>query len=145
MRLTPVRIGIMDSRRPGLVALLPATHLGLPRRIARATKRFCVASVASLLGLNVLLLFFPVPWIHLFTIPVALFLAPVLGVLTIRQRVLLGACEVACPRCAKPVAFPPGFPGWPARMNCLACGIRVELAEAAGNVPVEQPALLKVA
>lgn len=145
MRPTPVRLGIMDSRRPGLVAVLPATHLGLLRRLARATKRFVVASLASLVGLNVLLLFVPVPWVHLFTVPVALLLAPVLGVLTIRQRVLFGACEVACPRCARPVAIPQDFPGWPARINCLACGIRVELAEAPPNEPVAQPVLPKVA
>ena len=145
MRPTPVRIGIMDSRRPGVVAVLPATHLGLPRRLARATKRFVVAALGSIVGLNVLLLFVPVPWFHLVTIPVALFLAPVLAVLTVRQRVLFGACEVACPRCAKPVAIPHDFPGWPARINCLACGIRVELAEAPPSPPVEQPVLRKVA
>jgi hypothetical protein len=124
---TSVRIGMMDSRRPGVVTVLQARHLTRAQRLARALRRFVVAALLSVVVLNVLLLFVPVPVLHLCTLPAAVLVAPILTVVTFRQTVLLAACEVPCPRCGEPVAFPADFPGWPARRNCLGCGIMVEL------------------
>lgn len=127
MTPTPVRVGQMDSPRPAVLAVLPARHLSTWQRVGRATRSFFVVGGVSLVVLNVLLLFAPIPLLHLCTLPVGLLLGPVMGVITLRQRALLGACEVPCPRCGASVAVPANSPGWPARLACVGCGIRVEL------------------
>jgi hypothetical protein len=124
---TAVRIGLMDSRRPGLVEWLPARHLTPMQRAWRALKRGFVVGGTSLVVTNLLVLFVPIPWLHFCTVPFAILAGPLMAVLTVRERALLGACVVKCPRCRETVEVPKDFPGWPARKNCLACGIMVQL------------------
>jgi hypothetical protein len=128
---TSVRIGMMDSTRPGEVVLLPARHLGPWERFRRAFGRMVVVSGIALFISNFMLLIVPAPHVHLCSLPLSIILGPLVAFLSWRQRVLLGASEIACVRCRKPVAVPANHPGWPARMNCLHCGIMVELTLAA--------------
>lgn len=124
---TSVRIGLMDSRRPGLVEVLPARHLSFPARAWRAMKTGFVVGVCALLATNFAMLVVPIPWVHFCTVPIALIIGPLMAFVTWRQRVLLKAAQIGCPRCREKVDFPEGKPGWPARQNCLKCGIMVEL------------------
>lgn len=117
----------MDSRRPGLVEWLPARHLTALQRVWRAFKRGFVVGLTSLVVTNLLMLFVPIPWLHFCTVPFAILIGPIMAAVTVRERALLGACTVKCPRCREGVELPSDFPGWPARKNCLACGIMVQL------------------
>lgn len=130
MEPTPVRVSLMESRRPGLVVTLPALHLGVLQRLGRTLKRLLVVTGCSLLALNVTILALPFPTVHLCTVPVALILGPLAAVFTWQARALLGGGAVPCPHCSASVAVPEQLPGWPARMNCQACGVRVELTPA---------------
>lgn len=127
MEPTFVRIGMMDSTRPGLVVTLPARHLSRFERLRRALVRMSLVSVIALFISNLMLLVVPAPHVHLCSLPLAIILGPLVGFLVWRQRALLAASEIECARCRKPVAVPANHPGWPARMNCLHCGIMVEL------------------
>ena len=139
MEPTPVRIGMMDSTRPGLVAMLSARHLTRWERARRALIRMMVVSGVALFIANFMLLMIPAPHLHFCSVPLAILLGPFVAFLAWRQRVLLGPAEVACARCHKPVAVPANHPGWPARINCLHCGIMVELTLAAPS-PFSLPA-----
>jgi len=126
-----VRIGTMDLRRPEMVATVPARTLHAGERVWRASKRLFGVSGGLLLLGNVLLLMVPVPHVHLCLFPLAFILGPVLGFFAWRDRVVLGAATLPCPKCHEPVVIPDGLTGWPARFNCERCGIRVELNPAA--------------
>jgi hypothetical protein len=130
MERTPVRIGRMDSQRPGLVVDLQAEHLSFSRRLGRALLRGGAFTVGSLLLENLLLLVIPMPQLHLCTLPLSLVLGPLVAALTFRTRVLLGAGALPCPRCQQEVQVPEGLSGWPARFNCPHCAIMIELAAA---------------
>lgn len=130
MEPTAVRIGMMDSTRPGLVVTLPARHLGRWARLRRALSRLIIVSSIALLVSNFMLLIVPAPHLHLCSLPLAIIVGPLVAFLAWRQQVLLAATEIACARCGKPVSVPQDHPGWPARMNCLHCGIMVELTRA---------------
>ncbi len=127
MEPTSVRIGMMDSTRPGLVMTLPARHLTRWQRFRRAFSRMLMVSGIALFISNFMLLVVPAPHLHLCSLPLSFIIGPVVAFVSWRQRALLGATEVACARCRKPVSVPENQPGWPARMNCLHCGIMVEL------------------
>ncbi|MBK7861373.1 MAG: hypothetical protein IPJ65_22720 [Archangiaceae bacterium] len=127
MELTPVRVGMMDSRRPESVLDLPVRHLGAAERMWRATRKVLGVSGVLLLVGNVLLLMLPFPHLHLCLFPLAVVLGPLLGWFAWRDKVVLGACALNCPRCHGTIAVPEGAMGWPARFNCEACGIMVEL------------------
>ncbi len=127
MEPTSVRIGMMDSTRPGLVVTLSAHHLTRFERLRRALVRMTIVSVIALFVSNMMLLVVPAPHLHLCSLPLAIILGPLVGFLAWRQRALLAAGEIDCARCRKPVTVPANHPGWPARMNCLHCGIMVEL------------------
>jgi hypothetical protein len=127
MEPTPVRIGMMDSTRPGLVVTLPARHLSGWERFRRAFGRMMIVSTIALVISNFMLLIVPAPHVHLCSLPLSIIIGPLVAYVVWRERVLLGATEIACARCRKPVAVPQDHPGWPARMNCLHCGIMVEL------------------
>ena len=130
MEPTAVRIRMMDSTRPGLVATLAARHLSRWERFRRASGRMLLVSSIALFISNFMLLVVPAPHLHLCSLPLSLILGPLVAFLAWRQRVLLGAAEISCARCRKPVTVPANHPGWPARMNCLHCGIMVELTHA---------------
>lgn len=127
MEPTPVRIGMMDSTRPGLVVTLLARHLTHFERLRRALGRMTIVAVIALFVANLMLLVVPAPHVHLCSLPLAIILGPLVGFLTWRERALLAAGEIECARCRKPVTVPANQPGWPARMNCLHCGIMVQL------------------
>jgi len=124
---TAVRVSVMDSRRPALVVVLPAAHLGVVRRAWRTLGRLLLVTGGSLLALNLAILAVPFPTIHLCTVPLAVMAGPVAAWWAWRTRALLGAAQVHCPRCGEGVAVPERLPGWPARVGCAACGILVEL------------------
>jgi ribosomal protein S27AE len=117
----------MESRRPGLVVTVPARHLGVPRRLWRMAGRLLVVTAGSFLALNVGILLVPFPLVHVFTVPLAVAMGPLAAYFTWRTRALLGPAEVACPRCGVGVPVPDRLAGWPARMSCGGCGVRVEL------------------
>lgn len=123
----------MDSTRPGLVVTLAARHLGRWERFRRAFGRMVIVSSIALLVSNFMLLVVPAPHLHLCSLPLAIVLGPLVAFLAWRQRVLLDATDIACARCRKPVTVPKDQPGWPVRMNCLHCGIMVELTHASGH------------
>lgn len=115
--------------RPAPVHTLPARHLKTGERIWRATRRlFGVTGLLLIVG-NILLITFPIPHVHLCLFPIAIILGPVLAYFAGRERVVFGASELPCPRCHAPAQVPEGLSGWPARFNCLRCGIMVELSE----------------
>lgn len=120
MQPTPVRVGVMDSQRPGLVVTLPVDHLSSGARALRALLRLGIVS-----GVGVVVML--IPLVHLCGLTVALLGGPIAGVLTFRQSALIGAGSVSCPKCSEQVAMPPGLAGWPARVHCPKCGAMVEL------------------
>ena len=129
-RPTPVRVGIMERKRPELVSILPIRHLSLFERVLRAGKRsLIVMGVLVLLG-NVAFILMPIPHVHLCSIPLAILLGPVVAIFTFRTRVLLASAQVQCPKCATPVTVPEKLGGWPARFNCPHCAIMIELSAA---------------
>lgn len=123
MEPTPVRVGVMDSQKPGLVVMLPVEPLSPQARMLRVAKRVAIVS-----GIGLLIL--PLPLLHACGAVVALVAGPIAGVFAWRDTVLFGAGEVACPRCGKPVSIPPKLAGWPARVHCGQCGAMVELQAA---------------
>lgn len=129
-RSTPVRVGIMERKRPELVTMLPIRHLTLLERMLRAGKRsFIVMGGLVLLG-NVAFILMPIPHVHLCLFPLAFVLGPIVAVMSWQDRVLLAQTELPCPRCQNPVTIPDGIGGWPARFNCDSCAAMVELNEA---------------
>lgn len=126
MQPTPVRVGVMDSQRPGLVVTLPVEQLSSGARVMRGLLRMAIVSG---IGLVVLL----IPLVHACGALVAVFAGPIAGFFAWRQAALIGSGEVACPRCTQPVTMPAKLAGWPARLHCQQCGAMVELN------PAEQP------
>jgi hypothetical protein len=127
MEPTLVRIGVMDSRRPQVVVSVAARHLRTWDRLRRALGRTAAVTGVGLLLGNVALVVVPVPHVHLCLFPISLILGPIVGVAAWRDRVLLAASALACPRCGGVADVPADLPGWPARFNCEHCGIMVEL------------------
>lgn len=127
MKPTHVCIGMMDSRRPQEVALLPAHHLTVRERLARAAKRLLLVSGGGLVLGNVGLFMFPFPHVHLCLIPFALIFGPLVAWFGWDSRVVLAKSELPCPRCHGTVTVPDGLVGWPARFNCERCAIMIEL------------------
>ncbi|MFT3711598.1 MAG: hypothetical protein QM817_28510 [Archangium sp.] len=130
MEPTQVVIGRMDSQRPGLVVTLQAEHLTLRRRLWRAIRYGAATTGIGLLIANFLLLLFPIPHLHICSIPLAILLGPLVAIFTFRTRVLLASNSVPCPKCATPVTVPEKLGGWPARFNCPHCAIMIELSAA---------------
>ena len=130
MEPTHVRIGMMDSRRPQEVTVLPAHYLTVRERLTRAVKRFLLVSGGGLVLGNVGLFMFPFPHLHLCLFPFALIFGPLIAWFGWAGRVELGASELPCPRCHGTVEVPAGLVGWPARFNCVRCAIMIELTPA---------------
>lgn len=120
MQPTPVHVGVMDSQRPGLVVMLPVAPLSSAARMVRGLLRMALVSG---IGLVVLL----IPLLHACGAVVAVLAGPIAGFFAWRQAALIGAGEVACPRCTQPLAMPAKLAGWPARTHCQKCGAMVEL------------------
>ena len=117
---TPVRVGVMDSMRPGRVVDLPVEVLSSRARLWRGLKRMALVS-----GVGGVVLF--IPLVHLCGLAVLLVAGPIAGVFAWKDAALIGTGEVPCPRCTEPVKTPPGLSGWPARVHCQKCGAMVEL------------------
>jgi hypothetical protein len=127
---TPVRVGIMERRRPEEVLTLRVRHLRWFHRLWRATKRCLAVMGAMLLFGNLAFVVFPVPHLHLCLFPLSFVLGPLVALFAWQDRVLLEAAELPCPRCRAPVSIPDELGGWPARFNCNACAGMVELNDA---------------
>lgn len=118
-----VRVGVMDSQRPGLVVSLPVELLTQTARAWRGLKRFGLVSV---IGVVVI----PIPLLHLCGVLVALIAGPVAGVFAWRASAVLGTSQVPCAKCSASLEIPEGLSGWPARVHCVKCGAMVELTPA---------------
>ena len=129
-RPTPVRIGVMDSRRPAEVVLLQAHHLRWSQRMRRGLWRFVWIGTVCLFVSNFMMLVVPLPHLHLCTLPLSLIAGPLAGWLAYRSRVVFVDASLPCPRCRREVPIPQKLEGWPARFNCPQCAIMVELGEA---------------
>ena len=128
MQPTAVRVGVMDSMRPGLVAMLNVEQLSLGRRVWRALKR---ALIVSGIGAVVLV----IPLLHACGLAVLLVAGPIAGVFAFRQAAIIGGGSVPCPKCSTPVTMTQGLAGWPARVHCQKCGAMVELNPAQEVLP----------
>lgn len=124
---TLVRIGVMDSRRPQVVASVPARHLGAAARLWRGLRRTLLVTGTGFLVGNVALVMVPIPHVHLCLLPLSFVFGPIFGAFAWRDRALLGAAAVDCPRCGQQATVPERLAGWPARFNCQHCHIMVEL------------------
>jgi hypothetical protein len=124
---TSVIIRMMDSRRPGVVAMIPAQHLRASQRLKRALRQMFIVGGSALLVSNLMLLFVPAPHLHLCSLPLAIVIGPIVGIVTWRSRVLLAESQIECPRCCDSLTVPAGLAGWPARFNCVHCAIMVEI------------------
>lgn len=120
MEATPVRVGVMDSSKPGTVVPLPLQKLSVPARLGRAALR---GLAVSGIGVGVALM----PLLHGCGLVTALLVGPIVAAFALRSSVLFGEGEVPCPRCSEPVKLPPKLAGWPARVHCGKCGAMVEL------------------
>lgn len=124
MEPTSVRVGVMDSARPGLVVTLPVHQLSAGARAWRALRRM---SIVSGVGLVLLL----VPLMHVCGFVIALLAGPIAGAFAWKDSALIGTGEVPCPKCSEVVPLPAKLSGWPARVHCPKCGAMVELQLAA--------------
>lgn len=120
---TPVRVGVMDSMRPGRVVDLPVEQLSSQVRLWRGLKRMLMVSA---LGAVVV----PIPLLHLCGFAILLIAGPIAGVFAWKDAALIGTGEVPCPKCTEPVKTTLGLAGWPARVHCKKCGAMVELNRA---------------
>lgn len=121
MKPTPVRVGVMDSQRPGLVMDLPVEELSSSARAWRAAKRaLLVAAIGAAIA--------PIPLIHPCGFAILLVAAPIVGAFAFKETALIGGSgTVPCPKCDVPVALSKKLAGWPARVHCGKCGAMVEL------------------
>ncbi len=117
---TPVRVGVMDSTRPGRVVELPVEQLSSQARLWRGLKRMALVSAVG----GVVLF---IPLVHLCGLAVLVIAGPIAGVFAWRDAALIGSGEVPCPKCSEAVKTPAGLAGWPARVHCQKCGAMVEL------------------
>lgn len=120
MEPTPVRVGVMDSKRPGLVVSLNVEHLSAQVRTWRAVKRTLFVS-----GIGAVVVF--VPLLHVCGLAVLLVAGPIAGAFAFKQAALVGGGSVPCPKCGEAVTLTDGLTGWPARVHCQKCGAMVEL------------------
>ncbi|MBL8914884.1 MAG: hypothetical protein JNM17_29535 [Archangium sp.] len=123
MTPTPMRAGVMDSQRPGLVVTLPCRELSTGARVGRALLRLAIVSG---IGLAIL----PVPLMHVCGAIVAAVAGPIAAVFAFRGRAVVGPGEISCPKCSKPLAVPAKLIGWPARFQCLDCKAMIDLTPA---------------
>lgn len=117
---TPVRVGVMDSMRPGRLVDLPVEQLSPRARLWRGLKRMLLVSAVGAVVV-------PIPLLHVCGFAMVLVAGPVAGVFAWRDAALIGMGEVPCPKCTEPVKTLPGLAGWPARLHCSKCGAMVEL------------------
>lgn len=121
-----LRVGVMDSARPGSSVSHPVQVLSGGQRAWRGLKRLLVVSA---IGVCIV----PLPLLHVCGLVVALVAGPIAGVFAARAHALLGAGEVTCAKCEKPVQVAEGTAGWPARVHCSACGAMLELRPEASS------------
>ena len=128
MEPTPVRVGVMDSMRPGLVVTLNVEQLSPQVRAWRGLKRTLIVS-----GIGAVVVF--IPLVHACGLVVLLVAGPIAGVFAFRQAAIIGGGSVPCPKCSALVTMVEGLAGWPARVHCQKCGAMVELNPAQEVVP----------
>jgi hypothetical protein len=126
MESTPVRVGVMDSAKAGLVVSLPLRKLSAQARALRVLTRIALVS-----GAGLVILFVPI--VHVCGLVIALVAGPIAGAFAWRDQVLFGGGEVPCPKCAQAVVLPKNLAGWPARVHCAKCGAMVELTPGEEN------------
>ncbi len=121
LKPTPVRVGVMDSKREGTVVDLGVQVLTPSQRTMRGITH---GGLVSLLGL----LLIPIPLIH-FCVPVVVLVAgPIVGVFAWKKAAVIGAGQtLPCAKCNEPLTIPKNLAGWPARVHCSKCGAMVEL------------------
>ena len=118
---TPVRVGVMDSQRPGAVVDLPVQVLTPQARTLRGLSR---GALVSALGL----LLIPIPLIHFCVPVVVLVVGPIVGVFAWKKAAIIAAGQTfPCAKCTEPLTIPKSLAGWPARVHCGKCGAMVEL------------------
>jgi ribosomal protein S27AE len=115
METANVRVAVMDSAQPGVVAAVQVDPLARGRRLGRGALRWLLLS-----GVGAVVVVLPL--LHVCGLVLVLLAAPVAGVLAYRVQVLLGEGQVPCPKCGAVVPVPAGTAGWPARLHCGACG-----------------------
>lgn len=118
--LTPLHVRVMDSSKWMASAELPVQHFSVGMRLWRACKRLGLVS-----GVGLLLI--PVPLMHICGAAVALVVGPLAAAWAAKPSACMGECEVACPRCGRPVALSNQNTGWPVRVQCLQCSSMIEL------------------
>jgi hypothetical protein len=124
---TPVRVGVMDSQKPGVVTELGVEVLSSS---ARAMRGFTRGGLVSALGL----LLIPIPLIHFCVPVVVLIVGPIVGVFAWKKSALIAAGQtVQCAKCNEPITIAKNLAGWPARVHCGKCGAMVELNPAELN------------
>lgn len=123
MTPTPLRAGVMDSQRAGIVVTLPVRELSTGARVGRALVRLAIVS-----GIGLALV--PVPLMHVCGAITAAVAGPIAAVFAFRGRAVVGAGEISCPRCSKPLQVPGKLIGWPARFQCLDCKAMIDLQPA---------------
>lgn len=128
MQATPVRVGVMDSSKPGVVVSLPVHRLSPLERFSRAALR---GLLISGIGVGVALM----PLLHACGLVMALVAGPIAAAFALRAQVTFGGGAVPCPRCSEPVELTARLSGWPARVHCGKCGAMVELNPAETAAP----------
>jgi hypothetical protein len=121
LQQTPVRVGVMDSKREGEIVNLGVEVLTPSARTWRGISR---GALVSALGL----LLIPIPLIH-FCVPVVVLVAgPIVGVFAWKKAAVIGAGQAfPCAKCNEQLTIPKNLAGWPARVHCSKCGAMVEL------------------
>lgn len=113
--LKRLHLRVMDSAGEPTVTELPVHELTLLERLRRGGfKLLAVGGVGAVLAV--------LPLMHACGALTLLVVTPVVVVLTLRARVLVGPGEVKCPKCEALVQVEAGTPGWPAGMHCNGCG-----------------------
>lgn len=120
MEPTELRVAVMDSARPGLVATLPVQRLSQGARAGRGALRLLLVG-----GVGVALIF--VPLVHLCGAAIAFIGAPIAAFFAWKASALIGEGTFPCPKCEQSLKTPPRLSGWPARVHCDKCGAMVEL------------------
>lgn len=119
----------MERQGPAVVATVMVTHLRWFDRLWRGGKRGLIVTGVLLIVGNLALLMVPAPHVHICLFPLAFALGPIVAAFGLKDRVLVSAGELPCPKCQKPVEIPDGLGGWPVRFNCNSCAAMVELDE----------------
>jgi hypothetical protein len=111
-----VDLAVLYSERPAVLAQLDVAPRPTKVRLGRAG----LTLLALLAGGAVVTV---LPLLHLCGAALLLLGAPIATWLAWKPSVVtLGAQQLACPKCARPVVVADGRLGWPIRLQCDGCG-----------------------